>query len=521
MRSVVRAIVVAVALTMVASGASWAVCGDGVLDAGEVCDDGNLADGDCCSAACVSAEDASPCDDARACTADDACIAGACMGVPSDDRCPLDLGRYVCWSARGPGFATKKGARVVDEFRAGGTGEALDVRGPSLLCGAATPDDAGRSVPPPSLLAHRARATRTKPRQKPLQRGMRVRHALGLVALTLKRPTSVLVPSGVAATPEDAVAPGPSVPLLACYGVKTAKPKKGEAAAPGAFVSGARITLSDLRGGPVEYVLGAPTSLCTTERQVKADGAAPPTSNPGYLVCHRAKARSRARATTLGAANALGAGAVKAKRAVAVCLPATLPRADAAAVGPAFPFLTESGAVPEAMKALWKGGFEAPHTSDAASAHDAAMDAAKGTILGDLPAAQDQLLRALKLLPTDDVDGHASLGGLLDVAGDADPIHDHLLEILESPPHGPELHPHQTPPDELTRLLLVDKLQGQALKGSKGALAVLFKAAGSADASTVQQAIRALYRIGGNRRLVQRELRKHVAPANTWLLYLE
>ncbi len=518
MRERLRALGTAVVLTMALTGTAWAVCGDGVLDAGEACDDGNAADGDCCSSACTPAEDADPCDDGRACTADDACLGGTCTGIPSNALCPLSLDRLVCWGARGRGFASRKGEVVPDEFRADGAGQALDVRGPSLLCGAAVPDDAGRSVEPAAriqLVAHRARATRTKPRQKPLGRGLTVQHALGAVQLTIKRPSQLLVPAGVAATPEAATVPGPTASRFACYAVKAAKRRKN--APPGTFASGATIALSDLRGGPLDYVLGAPIALCASERT----GAAGPTARPGYLLCHRAKARSRVGSTSFGVASSLGAGTLKAKKAVMVCLPAVIPPPDVTAGQPAFPFLTGTGAANEAMRVIWKGGFDAPHTSAAASAHDQAMDAAKVVIAANLPAVQDELLKALQMLPTDDIGGHASLGSLLDAAGDGDALHDHFETVLMSPPHGPEQHPHQTPPDELTRLLLLEKLGAQANEGSPGAIEVLFKAAGSPDASTVQQAIRSLYRTGRSRRLLQRELRKHVAAENRYLLYLE
>jgi cysteine-rich repeat protein len=140
-------------------GTAIAACGDGIRDSGEACDDGNAAGGDCCSATCEPAEDADPCDDGRSCTADDACIAGTCMGVPSGALCSLLLERLVCWGARGRGFPTRKGEIVADEFRAETTGVGLDVLAPTLLCGAAVPDDAGRSVAP----ASRVRRARLRP----------------------------------------------------------------------------------------------------------------------------------------------------------------------------------------------------------------------------------------------------------------------------------------------------------------------------------------------------------------------
>lgn len=37
---------------LLAAAPAFAVCGDGVVDDGEMCDDGNVADGDCCTSAC-------------------------------------------------------------------------------------------------------------------------------------------------------------------------------------------------------------------------------------------------------------------------------------------------------------------------------------------------------------------------------------------------------------------------------------------------------------------------------------
>lgn len=506
----------AVALSMALTGTAAAVCGDGVRDPGEACDDGNLGDGDCCSSTCAPADDGVPCDDGRTCTADDECLAGACAGVPSDALCPLELERLVCWDARGKGFAARKGEPVPDALRADGAAK-LDVRSPASLCGAAVPDDAGRGTAPGArvqFVAHRARASRSKPRLKPLNRGLTLRHALGTVQVTVKRPTQLLVPATVG---DGAAAPGPSSRRLVCYGLKATKRRKGQTPPPGAFASGTTITLSDLRGGPLEYVLGQPSALCTSDRS----GDAGPTARPGYLVCHRAKARSRVGSASLGVASALGSGTLKAKRPRTVCLPAVVPPPDPTASQPSFPFLNGTGPVNEAMQTMWKGGFAAPHTSEAASKHDAEMDAAKLVIAANLPAVQAELLKALQTLPSDDFGGHASLGGLLDAAGDGDAIHAHVETVLMSPPHGPELHPHVTPPDELTRLLLVDKLEKEAKGGSAGAIATLFRTAGSPDTSTVQHAIRSLYRTGRSRRLLQRELRKHVKPENQYLLYLE
>src|SRR5262249_56829543 len=56
-------------------------CGNHVVTAGEQCDDGNVVSGDCCSATCQLEPAGAPCDDGDACTQADACNAGVCAGV--------------------------------------------------------------------------------------------------------------------------------------------------------------------------------------------------------------------------------------------------------------------------------------------------------------------------------------------------------------------------------------------------------------------------------------------------------
>jgi len=55
-------------------------CGNGIVTPGEQCDDGNTATGDCCAPDCQLEPQGSPCDDAGACTTEDACEAGRCAG---------------------------------------------------------------------------------------------------------------------------------------------------------------------------------------------------------------------------------------------------------------------------------------------------------------------------------------------------------------------------------------------------------------------------------------------------------
>ncbi|HXC49309.1 MAG TPA: lysyl oxidase family protein [Candidatus Limnocylindrales bacterium] len=74
------------------------ICGNGLLDPGEVCDDGNAADGDCCSSDCQTiGPDGASCEDGDSCTVGDTCSGGVCVeGTPLQcDPC------LICSSSAG------------------------------------------------------------------------------------------------------------------------------------------------------------------------------------------------------------------------------------------------------------------------------------------------------------------------------------------------------------------------------------------------------------------------------------
>src|SRR5262249_58442449 len=70
-------------------------CGNHVVTAGEQCDDGNVVSGDCCSATCQLEPAGAPCDDGDACTPADPCNAGGCAGLdePAPGCRPAGEGR--------------------------------------------------------------------------------------------------------------------------------------------------------------------------------------------------------------------------------------------------------------------------------------------------------------------------------------------------------------------------------------------------------------------------------------------
>jgi cysteine-rich repeat protein len=63
------------------SNCTLTACGNGIVTAGEDCDDGNVASGDCCAPDCRFDPPGAACDDGNPCTAPDTCSAGVCAGT--------------------------------------------------------------------------------------------------------------------------------------------------------------------------------------------------------------------------------------------------------------------------------------------------------------------------------------------------------------------------------------------------------------------------------------------------------
>ncbi|HXC50042.1 MAG TPA: choice-of-anchor Q domain-containing protein [Candidatus Limnocylindrales bacterium] len=64
------------------------VCGNGLVEYGEICDDGNVANGDCCSSTCTFEADGAPCwEDGVGCTVDECDSVGRCLHTADDSAC--------------------------------------------------------------------------------------------------------------------------------------------------------------------------------------------------------------------------------------------------------------------------------------------------------------------------------------------------------------------------------------------------------------------------------------------------
>jgi cysteine-rich repeat protein len=112
------------------------VCGDGIVDPQDACDDGGTEQ--CCSESCEILPDATDCNDADACTLNDTCLGGACVGadvacVPASDceasTCDPDTGTCVVTPFDGDLCDDGDACTLVDRCRDG-----VCVSGPDAFC---------------------------------------------------------------------------------------------------------------------------------------------------------------------------------------------------------------------------------------------------------------------------------------------------------------------------------------------------------------------------------------------------
>ena len=479
--------------------AQAAACGDGIVQPGEGCDDGNTSAGDCCSPACQPAPVGSTCNDGRACTVEDACRRGVCVGTPVDGPCSTGLTPFACSRATRPTdpslptFDARAGEPVADELDPAG---ALDLRRAAVVCGSA----AGTATGSPRLEGYVARPAGSVPTTEP----MRVETAFGVTELGLGRPTRLLVESGLASGP-DGAPPPTGVRRFVCR----------RATVVGRFAP-QTLELPDAHGSLRTLRVGRPVTACMPETPSAAAGASP-RAHGGYLVCHRAKVADRGAAGGLvSTANRFGSEVLAVGRVETVCLPGV------AAEDPEpfpYPFFTAPGAVATAMRTLVEGA-KAPRTRAAGSKALVDAAAAADVVRANLPAAQAALLTALQGLAPDDAGAHAALVPILEIAGDSPAILDHLHALAVAPPPG-GVRAHDVSGDEMLRHTALAQLRYHAEHGSHAARQRVLTAVTAADPGIRALAVGHVYALGHDRRAAQRAMRPLLALEDHHLLYRE
>lgn len=101
-------------------GLAPGICGNGILEAGEVCDDGNVDNGDCCSSNCVAEVGRACTDDDDPCTTDACTEAGECGHTPPGTCTPC--GSAVVIPEAGGTFAGTTSGASTRTSACGGTG---------------------------------------------------------------------------------------------------------------------------------------------------------------------------------------------------------------------------------------------------------------------------------------------------------------------------------------------------------------------------------------------------------------
>lgn len=193
-----------------------------------------------------------------------------------------------------------------------------------------------------------------------------------------------------------------------------------------------------------------------------------------------------------------------------------------AVADPRFPFLTGRGPVNSAMKTIWDEGFQAPQTTEAASAAASRIAAATRVLQANQTEAQRILLSGLQAISSDDLHAFRSLDALVRLLGDDREILGHLGRLLmTAPPRPPTTGDDVTHPGRMVRQLAVSQIADAAKRGSRAARALLPQLVASPDRVVVVTAVRAYYSVTPNRRLAQRALRQRMPVANRHLLYVD
>ncbi len=486
------------------AGAQTPECGNGKVEAGEVCDDGNLSDDDCCSSACTPLSSGDSCDDGQACTVGDACRRGTCVGIPTDALCGLQVEALACYGTRSvpkaaAPFAKRTGENVRDEFSAvADAPPSLDLLKPGRMCFPAGLD----GDTPPDSAAFEAYNTRADRGSRPFtKRPATTNDAFGPLNFVMSRAKRILVESGVGFDSSGTPA-ADGDRRYACYQVATED-----------RLPARQLTISDAYGGQRPISAGRAETICVPELTEA------PAAHGGYLTCYRAKPTdSRVAARTAYTANRYGNETLRLGPLREICLPSALAPEDPAQ--PPFPFLNKTGASNQALKGLFDLAADVPRTAEAAEAARQARNDFRATIAGNLPSASAELLAAMANLADDDVEGYTRLVSLLEVAGDTPEILDHLRNLLLRPAMHAEVH-QGIPGDDTVRHIAVSLLVHHAKKGSSAAQERLLASLASPHPSVQGVAISALYALNPNRRRIQGQMRQLLTPESQYLLYTE
>jgi hypothetical protein len=172
------------------------------------------------------------------------------------------------------------------------------------------------------------------------------------------------------------------------------------------------------------------------------------------------------------------------------------------------------------MKTIWKHSTRSPSTSSEARTAIEESAAARLVLERNLPEAQAALLAALRTLGSADAGLYASLGKLLEIAGQSDEILAHLQAVAMAP-GGMPTDRHDPPPDELVRHLAMGALAHHARLGNAEAKARILGAAASPHPDVRASAVRSYLGLALDRRQAQRDLRDRLDPASHHLLWQE
>jgi hypothetical protein len=187
--------------------------GTGTCDPAETCDGSAIA----CPSDAFS-PDGTPCNDNSACTDNDACFRGVCVGTASVDACLDDFLCYKTKQASGePKFAPVAGVHLVDQFE-DVTSDVTKARG---LCLPADKNGEGTVDPATHLALYSILPPAGAPRPVP-QRNVLVTNQLGFIRVDTIRPELLLVPAAKSLTSQPP-APDPQgnqVDHYKCYKVR-------------------------------------------------------------------------------------------------------------------------------------------------------------------------------------------------------------------------------------------------------------------------------------------------------------